>query len=234
MKQAEKGIVLSRTSYSESSLILKIITEHSGLQSFIFQGAKKKRVPFFPLQLIEFEAYKRADSQIGKISNLSSCHTLLDLISNPVKSGISFFIAEICLKLMQENHSDKSLYDFLENEIIWLNSTPEISNYLVWFLAKLAKIEGFQPEVVSKTPSFFDLQEGKLSDSPPYFPSYLQENWLDGIVRSIEEDKNQFLSRSYTKTERNQLLEAWISYYKVQHEQLKNLKSLEIIRAVFS
>ena len=64
MKQAEKGIVLSRTSYSESSLILKIITEHSGLQSFIFQGAKKKRVPFFPLQLIEFEAYKRADSQI--------------------------------------------------------------------------------------------------------------------------------------------------------------------------
>ena len=37
-----EGIVLQKTDYSETSLILKVLTKDKGLQSFIFQGAKRK------------------------------------------------------------------------------------------------------------------------------------------------------------------------------------------------
>lgn len=234
MKQTEEGIVLSRKAYSESSIILHVFTRHSGQQHFIYQGFKKKKGQMlFPLAWIRFSFYRRNDSTLGKISETEQVIPLINLVSNPIKSSLAFFIAEMLENMTQINHQDERLYQFITEEIQWLNQTEEWSNYLVWFLAALTRIEGFQPEIKSDTPNYFDLQEGVFTNETPLLPAYLEDPWLHWMVDSLQRDKADFLAFSIPKEERIQLVDAWIQYYEFHVSGMKRLKTLEIIRTVF-
>ena len=68
-----EGIVLQKTDYSETSLILKILTEDKGLQSFIFQGAKRKNKKgqlVSPLSVLSITYFQRKESDLSKISSI--------------------------------------------------------------------------------------------------------------------------------------------------------------------
>ena len=59
-----EGIVLSKVDYSETSIILKLLTEKEGVKSFIFQGAKRKNKKgniISPLAILSVEYYQRND-----------------------------------------------------------------------------------------------------------------------------------------------------------------------------
>ena len=53
MKNTDLGILIAKKNYSESSLILTFYTELNGLSSFIFKGARKKKLAIFHLGIYE-------------------------------------------------------------------------------------------------------------------------------------------------------------------------------------
>lgn len=235
MKITDKAIVLSRLPYSESSLIVKLFTLESGLQTYLFQGARKKKgIILFPLELVEITSYKRNDSSLMKLTELQSLEPLHHLLDNPLKSSVAFFISELLTVYLRESHQDKYLFQFLREEIYWLNASEELSNYLVWFLAQFSKLEGFQPEVRSNHPRYFELQEGKFTDELPFLPAYLEEPWLHWLTDSLQYEKTDFLALSIPKEERVKLIDAWLEYYRFHVSGMRTLKSLEVIRTVFS
>ena len=235
MKITDKAVVLSRLPYSESSLIVNLFTEETGLQTFLFQGAKKKKgLILFPLELVEITYYKRNDSSLSKLTEMQSLEPLHHLLDNPLKSSIAFFISELVLICLQTNHQDKKLFRFLSEEIHWLNLSEELSNYLVWFLAQVSKLEGFQPEIQSNDPKYFELQEGKFTNEQPFLPAYLEEPWLHWLTDSLRLDKMDFLSLSIPKEERVKLIDAWLEYYQFHVSGMRKMKSLEVIRTVFN
>jgi DNA repair protein RecO (recombination protein O) len=235
MKITDKAIVLSRLPYSETSLIVNLFTLESGLQTFLFQGAKKKKgLILFPLELVEITYYKRNDSSLLKLTEMQSLEPLHQLLENPLKSSIAFFVSELMLICLRDNHQDKKLFQFLGAEIHWLNASEELSNYLVWFLAQVSKLEGFQPEVQNKNPKYFELQEGKFTNELPFLPSYLEESWLHWLTDSLEYEKLDFLALSIPKEERVKLIDAWLEYYQFHVSGMRKMKSLEIIRTVFN
>lgn len=233
MKLSEEGILLSRRSFSESSIILHLFSKEHGQQHFIFQGYKKKGQILFPLALVRYTYYKRNDSSLAKFTEFEHIVPLHDIVNNPLKSSLAFFIAELIEVLSQVNHQDAKLYEFVFAEINWLNETKELSNYLIWFLAKLSQIEGFQPEIKSENPKYFDLQEGVFTNESPILPAYLEESWLHWMVDALQQDRNTFLAFSIPKEERLHLVNAWLNYYDFHVSKMRQLKSLQIIRTVF-
>lgn len=235
MKITDKAIVLSRLPYSESSLIVNLFTLESGRQTFLFQGAKKKKgLILFPLELVEISYYRRNDSSLMKLTEMQALEPLHHLLDNPLKSSIAFFVSELMMSCLRDSHQDKKLFLFLSEEIHWLNLSEELSNYLVWFLAQISKLEGFQPEIQHENPRYFELQEGKLTNEQPFLPSYLEESWLHWIADSLRLDKMDFLSLAIPKEERVKLIDAWLDYYQFHVSGMRKLKSLEVIRTVFS
>ena len=235
MKITDKAIVLSRLSYSESSLIVNLFTLESGLQTFLFQGAKKRKgLILFPLELVEIVYYKRNDSSLMKLTEMQALEPLHHLLDDPLKSSIAFFISELMMNCLRDNHQDKRLFQFLSEEIHWLNLSEELSNYLVWFLAQISKLEGFQPEVQHENPRYFELQEGKFTNELPFLPSYLEESWLHWLTDSLRLEKTAFLAVSIPKEERVKLIDAWLEYYQFHVSGMRKMKSLEVIRTVFS
>ncbi|MNU80226.1 DNA repair protein RecO [compost metagenome] len=235
MKITDKAIILSRLSYSESSLIVNLFTLEAGLQTFLFQGAKKKKgLILFPLELVEITYYKRNDSSLMKLTEMQALEPLHHLLDNPLKSSIAFFISELMMSCLRDNHQDKRLFQFLSEEIHWLNLSGELSNYLIWFLAQISKLEGFQPEIQHENPRYFELQEGKFTNELPFLPSYLEESWLHWLTDSLRLEKMDFLSVSIPKEERVKLIDAWLEYYQFHVSGMRKMKSLEVIRTVFS
>lgn len=235
MKIKDKAVVLSRLPYSESSLIVNLFTFESGLQTFLFQGAKKKKgLILFPLELVEITYYKRNEGSLMKLTEMQGLEPLHHLLDNPLKSSIAFFIAELMTICLRDNHQDQKLFQFLNDEIQWLNWSEELTNYLIWFLAQFSILEGFQPEILSSNPKYFELQEGKFTNELPYLPAYLEESWLHWLTDSLRVEKVDFLALSIPKDERVKLIDAWLEYYRFHVSGMRKMKSLEVIRTVFN
>lgn len=235
MKTIHRGILLKKIDYSETSLILQFYTLEKGMQSYLFQGGKKKRGNSLqPLSLVEIEGYMRADSELGKISAVSLQEVHDSITFNPLKSGIAFFMAEILAQTLKSNEAEIALYQFLKNEIIWLNAHNKLGNYPVWFLIAFSSYLGFSPHLKDKTCVYFDIEEGTLSARVPEGHLYLKDETIPIIEKLLNTSKEEGLALNLSKKIRTQLLENLLNYYKHHVEGFKKPKSLEVLQTIFS
>lgn len=236
MKQVDEGIVLSKTNYSESSLVIRILTKNNGLQSFLFQGAKKKKgVIVLPMQPVEITYYKRADSDLGKISELTTLFPVPNLFSDPIKSCICFFMAEVVSNVIHQDQPNKELTQKLFDELAWLNETKELSSYPIWFLAECIRQSGITPEQESsQQPNLLDFKRGVFTTLEPTHPFYHKSGGIEWCLHALELDKNEFLSLEIPKSERLLAIDVFIAYLSYQIAGWRALKSLEVITTVMN
>lgn len=236
MKQVDQGIVLSKINYSETSLVLKVLTKTHGLQSFLFQGAKKKKgTVILPMQPVEFTYYKRADSQLGKISEWNTLFPISNLSIDPVKSCICFFMAEVISNIVHDDQPNEQLTGHLLHELSWLNETDELSSYPIWFLAECIKTSGITPENATESiPQVFDFKKGIFTNTEPDYPFYQKNSGVEFCAASLEMDKNTFLALSISKQDRLSAIEAFLDYLSYQIAGWRSLKSLDVIRTIMN
>ncbi|HNM25455.1 MAG TPA: DNA repair protein RecO [Saprospiraceae bacterium] len=177
-----RGIVFRTVKYGETSVIADIFTEERGLHSFIAGSVRtaKSRMPlglFQPMTVIDLVAYVR--DREGSLNRLKECRAseVFSAIPFDVRRGaVALFMAEICRKSIHEAEPQPDLFDFLLDNLLWLDSTPHpIANLHLHFLLHLTGFLGFQPQQEIETDEvFFDLREGAFSPVPPPHPSYLE------------------------------------------------------------
>lgn len=234
MKFQDRGIVLSRSAYSETSLIVTLFTETYGVQTFLFQGAKKKKgLVLFPLATVDITFYRRSDSQLGKITEIVLAESLNELPFDPVKSSMCFFIVELLQKTQQQGNKETALFYFVWKEAVWLNHTSELTNYPLWFLGAYTRFCGITPAVEQVKPSVFDIKEGKLTTIRPNHLSYIEDQTIHWFEPLLQDEKIIFLSLSIPKNDRSVLLTHWLTYYAAHLNGMRSLKSIEIIRTIF-
>ena len=133
MKIIEKGIIIDRFTYSETSLIVKIFTEAHGVKSYLYLGGRKKgNAAIQPCSIIQFSSYQKNDSQMGKMTDVSNYWPLHSIPFHPVKSGLAFFQAELLTYVLHENVRDQPLFDFLYEELLFLDGEKELSMYPIY------------------------------------------------------------------------------------------------------
>lgn len=235
MKIIHQGILLKKINYSETSLILQFYTLEKGMQSYLFQGGKKKKGNSLqPLSIVEIEGYMRSDSDLGKISAINLMEVNDRITFNPLKSGIAFFIAEIVAQTLKSSETETTVYDFLKKEIIWLNDHNTLSNYPIWFLLAFSSYLGFSPHLKDHSSVYFDLEEGILSAHVPTGHLYLKDETIPFIAELLNGSKEQGLSLTLNKAIRKQLTDNLLNYYRHHIEGFKTPKSLAVLQTIFS
>lgn len=224
MKQTDNGILLHRISYSETSYIVTFYTENSGIQKFIFQGGKKKTNTIFPLNCCEIIFYKRNDSELGKLTQADSNFPLIDIYTNPVKSSIAFFLVDILKQTLQTNETEPRLYSFLVKEIQYLNSSQNVANFPIHFLAKFTEYIGISPEL-TLNPRYFSMTEGEFHSD-----IRLGELAIEGEL--CQHLLHLFEGQDPPKQYRTELLETLLHYYKIHSPKFDVSNSLQIITAI--
>lgn len=236
MKQKDQAILIRKTNYSESSLILSLFCRNAGVRSFIFQGGKKKQGNIlFPLSVLEIEYYSRNESDLGKITSISPEFIFSSIHTHPYKSASVFFLAELLQKVVrQESEKDEDFFLFLASEIHELDTAPFEANYPLWFLLELTKWIGIEPQCSSSDAQYFNHKEGIITDVPEKNELSIESGDHIAIIsKFLHSTKDQSLRLPLNGQMRNKLLRTMLNYYSEHVQGFSFPKSLEVLEEVF-
>lgn len=228
-----EGIVIQKINYSETSLIIKILTQNNGLKSFIYQGAKrkgKKGQIISPLSILNISYYQRNDSQLAKISQAELAVVYKDIPFNPIKTSILFFITELIQNSVKEEEYNLQLYEFLKNVLQILDVQNVVSLFPIKFALALLGQIGYYP-LLDKKGTYFDLLSGKTKINEPNHPYFLNEVCTKHLIE-INQQSLSIPNKQIPNLIKKQLLEGLMDYYKIKIDGFKPLKSIEILETV--
>ena len=224
MKNTDNGLLLFKTNYSESSLILTFYTQSSGLSKYIYKGGKKKKTPFLVFGHYEISSFKRPESDLGIINSLTIATPYLSTSSHPIKVLISYFISDVLKQTLREEQADQQLFTFLLKLAEELNNTTNLKSFPLEFLANLIAQLGVSPTTIEHATGF-NMEEGVFLSSG------------NGAITK-DEKMASYLNDLFTTLkapERNldkEALEILLSYMRIHLPSFDNSRSISIIRDV--
>lgn len=228
MKRSDTGIFLNRTNFSESSAIVSYFTREKGFQKFVFLGAKKKKVPLYPMTFHELEYYIRQDSELGKLTKAQVHGEHLDFPFHPIDSSMAFFIAELLTKCLSHTEQDLPLYDFISEQIHRLNAGKMRSLYPLQFIIGLLIQLGLEPHIEHPQPIVLDLEEGTFHNNPRL------QNAITGppmqLILAMLRDEPL---PTHNQQIRKDALLGLIRYLQYHIEGFGKLKSFEILEELY-
>lgn len=241
MLHVTKGIVLHYFNYSDNSVIVKIFTQHFGIQSFILKGIHSKRnkaqkAYLQPLSLVELETTIKENKTLHGLKSIRIDTPYQTIPFNVYKSAIAFFIAEILYKIIKEEEPNEVLFDFIQESLLFFDGIQDkFSNFHVVFLAQLTDLFGFQPQIETyQAKSYFDLQDGSFSISQPSHPYFINQIKSELLKCIFETKFDQMDKLVLSNIERKELLTSLLDYYSIHVNSLSNLKSKQVLEEIFS
>ena len=228
-----EGIVIQKIDYSETSLILKVLTPDFGVKSFIFPGAKRKKKKgqlVFPLSILSITYFQRKESDLARISSVELAEVCKQIPFDPIKSSVVFFVNEVLHQCIKEEDANPSLFLFVKNLIQVIDIQLNLSNIPVQFLLELLKHLGYYPNI-EENAIYFDYLNGKLTRNEPAHPNYMREENTAFLIQVMQSNLTEESLKIPGKN-RQRVLTGLLDYYKVVLGDFKPLKSLDVLEAV--
>ena len=152
---------------------------------------------------------------------------------DPVKSTIVFFQVEILANVLHEGVVDKHLFDFLVDELAWLDEHSTLANYPIYWMLEVSQQLGFYPLKTEENTPYFDLENGEFL---PYIPSnftYKSGLEVDVLGSLLLLPKELVLQFSIPKVLRKQVLQLLLNYFKHHIPNFNPTNSLEVIESIW-
>lgn len=241
MLHKTSGVILHTVKYSESSLIVKILSPDLGVKSYIINGVRSKKSKFRtslfqPLSLVEMVVSHKEKANLQRISDIGILYPYSDIPVNVVKSSLLLFLEELLYKAIKEQHTDESIFEFIKNSLQLLDLTPEsCANFHLFFMVQLSRNLGFFPEgrYSSATP-VFDMLEGRFTGQLPVHSHYIDETLSKLLSELTKTEYVNTQQLQLTHIQRKQLLQALMHFYRLHIEGFGEMKSHEILEQVMA
>jgi len=240
MIQKTRGIVLKLTEYKDTSIIVQLLTESFGLQSYLVHGAKKPKAKISiqllrPLQMLDLVVSHKSTNGLQRIVEARPDPLFLDIPYDIHKTSVVFFLNEMLYKVVRHQTHDQPLFQFIYHSISWLDSVrPMPVNFHLYFLIRLTRFLGFHPESYSSTLPYFDLKEGRFCSQLPAHSWVLQpphtQHWASLLRIQLEDLHTLRISGD----DRRILLHKLIDFYRLNIENLGEINAQSILEEVLS
>ncbi len=221
MKQKSIGILITKKDYSESSLILSFYTEESGLISFIFKGAKKKKLPVFYLGIYEITYFKRPESSLGILQSIDPAVVLTDIFTNPQKLILSFFLVDVLKETLKIEQPDARMFQFIKHKILELEVQGNLIHFPIYFLTEHIQNLGFSPIIDDENPKGFELKSGRFTQ---------EQTDYDHTVIKLLHSAFIKIPVNYDRNTSQKALIILMDYCKIHLPNFNVDKSLNVIR----
>ncbi len=241
MLEKTLGIVLHQIKYGESSLIVHLYTRRWGRMGILIPGARgnsknRKAYLYQPLTLLELDVYFKGNRELQKIREARNHLPLVHLVADPVKSSIALFLAEVLHKALREEEANTDLFDFLTDHIRFLDLTEEgIANFHLYFLVRLSRFLGFYPESPPQgNPCWFSLESGTFHIDKPVKGPSVDPDLGRLLSRFMKIQPGELSTIQLSRIQRMEFLEVLLRYYHYHLEGLGEIRSHQVLAALFS
>ena len=240
MEMKSEAIVLSTQKIKDNATLVKLYTQESGFVPLLLYGAHSKRkgnsaAILHPLSIVHIEATVRNNKPLNVIKEIKQSAPTTELMFNPVKSSIAFFLAEVLLQVLRTNEHDDDLFKFLKNSILQLDQTEKgLGNFHILFLVTLSRFIGIQPSADEfEKGTYFDLLEAEFSANRPPHQQFLQLSETQAMQVLLRMNFTNYHLFKFTRNERNEVLNKIIDYYRIHTHGFPELKSIYVLREIF-
>ena len=235
-----RGIVLNSVKYGDKALIVQMLTDTLGRQSYIVQGVGSgkgrgsKMALFQPMFALQFEGIISDKSELHRLKD-TQCGIVLQSMPYDIrKSTIALFMAEVLYRLIGESETNSVLFDFVWGSIEALDAIEEgVANFHLWFLANISRFLGFAPGNEYVADSYFDMREGLYTLQRPAHDKFLNAEYARLLNDLIECDVEYLGEIGLNRTQRVDMLSGLVDYYSLHLDAIRRVQSIAILQQVF-
>ncbi len=226
MQSKTKGLVLSYIKYRETSIIINIYTEISGITTYIEKGSrsakgKNKMALFQPLTLLEMEVDHQANKGIQRIKEIRPYFPYKTIPFEIIKTSIGLFLGEFLLKVLKETEENAALFEFLETSLMAFDLVEEnFQDFHLKFLWDLSFFIGIQPEN----------QKDFTNELRQHNYGNIEDVWLNDLFNLVEAP--YFQNPKISRRSRQEIIRALLFHYSVNLHHTIELKSWKVLSEV--
>lgn len=235
-----KGIVLRTIPYNDRYQLVHILTEDYGRCIYHVPRARGKHskfpsIMFTPLSLLELEANHRNTENIHRLKEAKIEMPLMNILSDPIKSTISIFLAELLFHISQYREMDKKLFLFIRESILFLEiNEGSNANFHIVFMLHLLRYLGIELyKSQYKKGYYLDMRNGEFVSTPPPHTQFLNKKETRIAISLLRMSFRNMEAFCFSAAERNLIIDRGLEYYHVHIPELPELKSLPILRDIF-
>jgi len=240
MLVTSRGIVLHITKYSDTAIIVELLTEAVGCASFIVRLTHSPRAAvrytlFRPLALIEMTWEHRPTRNLHRPCAAQTWQPLQTIPYDRHKAAIAFFLAEFLHHAVRIEAEPKPLFSYIANSILWLDAARTgVANFHIVFLLRLVRFLGFSPNLEHfSTASCFDLEASCFVSTPPAHSNFLPPADAARLPLLMRMDYATMHLFKFSGNERSRLLAYINKYYRLHLPNFPELRSLAVLKEIF-
>ena len=244
MLHKTKGVVLRSVKYGETSLVVTILTEMFGVQSYMVNGVRSAtpkspyRGNFFqPATLLDLVVYQNERQALQRIKEFKWSYIYNDIYRSVHKNSVALFVTEVLQKCLKQPEPHPELFAFVEDVMLHLDkgSASVTANLPLYFLLHLAHFFGFMiDDTYCESKTVLDLQEGSFSGSRPDHPYFLEGKLSEissQLLRTRQPGELEQLQLS--REQRKVLTDSFISFYSFHQPEFGQMRSLVVLHALY-
>lgn len=207
-----RGLVFKNFKYRDTSIIVKILTEQLGVQTYIVNGVRSKKATtkialYQPLTFLDLVVYAKPNAEMHRISEVKCPEPFRTIPYNIKKSAIAVFLAEVLYKCIKEEEECSPLFNFIHYSIFNLDAAEDqFEDFHLQFLYKLSDYLGFG---MAESLSLLDKEVVNILQAP-----YHKANRLSG-------------------KQRKEALAYIIEFYKTHITSFGEVRSMDVLKSVF-
>lgn len=216
MTSSEEVIALNHTKIRENMIVLHTLSRNYGRKSFLIRIGQRTGMSYFlPLNVLELAITENRKSDLWFAKVVSATYPLTGIRKNLYKNAISLFMAEVLYRTIKEGSREDGLYEWCVHQALVLDAlTADFSNYPIWFLLGLCRTLGFRPESSALKP--FSGENQSI------------------LEKFIESELPEAMLVPLNGQQRNELAASLIKYLEFHTESKIDVRSLAVLREVFS
>jgi DNA repair protein RecO (recombination protein O) len=241
MLDKTRGIVLHQIKYTDSGIVVQMYTRKFGRQSFLIKGMRNRKtgkhnILFQPMFILDLELYYKPNREMQTLKEFSAHFTPYNIYGNIKKSSVAIFLGEVLTAVLKEESPHDEMFEYIEESVIYFDESKEgYANFHIGFLAGLSSFLGFEPRPrLNKDEVFFDMANGHFVPIPPVHGNYANEEITNILADFFEASYDSICKISLNGKLRNDVLETLVRFYSLHLPGLKKIKSLEVLKEVFS
>jgi DNA repair protein RecO (recombination protein O) len=245
MTHKTKGIVLRTVKFGESSIVVTMLTELFGLQSYIVNGVRtiskkgaSKSIFFQPAAILDMEAYHNEFKNLQRIKEFRWGYLYEHLFSDVIKNSVALFMVEILTKCLKQPEGNADLFYFTEDSLQHLDKANNIvtANFPLFFSLHLAVFFGFRiSDEYSELKPYLDLEEGTFVSEQPMHAFYLADKEAHAVSTILKMMQPSELEQLHLNQDvRRRLTTAIEKYYALHIPEFGSLKTLTVLKEVMN
>ncbi len=236
-----EAIVLHAIKFGESRLIVDMFTREVGRVSFAVpipktsKGRLKKQY-FQPMTLLEVECDIRQRDQLQKLKDARLLAAYASIPFSPEKLALSLFTAEFLCHALRAEQQNEPLFVYLYDSMQWLDMIETgFANFHLTFLIRMSRFLGFYPNLDDYVRGcIFDLRTATFSLQVPIHRDFLQPDDAQRIHTLMRMDFPTMHLFRLSRQERNRITEVLLHYYQLHIPQFPELKSLDVLKELWT